>query len=386
MQLILEMLDPQIKLYEDAQLMLEVLGNLDVIDKSLIRALRKTKPHGYSSKKEHGADRISASLGQKSEVKEEPAKNPNDVMSKLDDAGAVTIVVKLGDEQLFAIANRLKLLGDKDGGLMIVGSPRIFKAIDQDEIRQLFKAKSDYETNSTVKKVTEGDPVGITIGKAKSMIKLVFDSAKETKQPVTVLVIMKDVERFAKQAARSKARTGRVPLPDDNSLSSTSKSEYQKYIKDLKYMIAKKLETYKSTKISDKYNTPEEMLKGLIEKGFMDKIKFMDYTYDKKDYTGNFGNLIRGDKESDSYPHVSVSYELSKNSPEYKELVAKVKSVRDEMEVDMTPENKEQIWKDYEKKRKELLPPGKITVAFAFKGGVLIPSRVIFDEGYIGIY
>lgn len=391
MQLLMEFLAPKVERYEDQQLLLEVLGNLDVIDKKLIKVLQKERPYFSGSKKPHGAEQVSHSLGQGSEVTTVEVKKDKDILGKLS-GDVVALVLKRGDKQVLILADKAKIRGsrdrDKDGYLFMANAA----LADLDKMTAQFVSPDrttykngrpqkveDWEGKRWVKNVMDKELVNINSGEAKKLLKLAFDQGVEVKEPVTLLLISRDKARVAKQAARVTARRGVVPLPDDKSLSGSGKDAYNKYIKDLRYELGNKLDQFKSSRVGDKFATPEEMLKGISDKGFMQKLKFMDYTYDKYDVDNNLRDLMRGVPERYG-PHVAVVYNINTDSAEYKKLQNDLQAIRTELK-----DAGDLAWDEYKKRRDVLAPPGKLKIAFELKGGTLVPGRVIFDKD-ISVY
>lgn len=399
-QLLQEMieLNEERQLNEHISLLLEYLGNLAVIDKSLVRSLTKANyNYGSSAKK---APKLGPKVGQKSKVEKKVASGRNgDQLWKYfdDNKDILAMVLQYDDKQIMAISDKSRTLADptdasysgpsyKDASnkptMYIVATDEFFdKVMPQEEFDKTFAASYDRRGWRAAGDGKSRELKGGAL-QARTFVRKLLDmtvkKAREEKVDVTVLFIYGDAERAKTQGDRRAAQAGREPTPkDDKNTVTRGTGRYTQYIKDLKSDLKRRLDKYKSEKAKG-FKDQEELLKHIRDEGILDKLKLGEYSYDMYQSRIYFDDMLkkaRGKADNwtnESYVEYRITGSLSKLCKQIEQEVR-----------DANPgvEDKE-LFKEVEKAYAAKLPPTSLKVMYAMKGGMIVPVEVKGDGSH----
>jgi len=426
---------------EFLEFLYEHLGNLNVIDKSLIKILRKQMADTYyvspGSKPNQEQFKIGKYLGTNSTVDEEPARNPSQVMKAIMDAESkvIAVVIKYGDKQVCAFASRHKTFGkrghkDTDDDLHIIVSPDFFNIVGSgaDYTKSITKQKmvADHRNGSikkpvnvvdghTVKHLLQGhgaqtksfDDVALNSANVKKVLAFIFDNAKANNMQVSMLNISKDEQRPKTQVDRSNARHGRIPFMVQKSLKSYSqeeKQEYERYTQRLISKFADRLSNWRSEKAdkqSQKFSNHDELIKHISAEGFPEKVNFMGYVYHKERVSIEWNDLeAKANKTLTGYKaanprsvYDNVLYKIDRKAPSFIALRNQMRELAGGIpeQDDSDPhvaEARDQFIAAYMRKYKKLVPPGDFMVHMSLIGGVIKPTDISIseDNDYVETY
>lgn len=380
-------------LFEELEELFEDLGQLKKIDKDLFKIFVKPKERGGSDKDK--AQKVRGALGQNSKIEEHDEANQNTAWKRLeDDKIAKALILKYDGEQIFAAIKTTAGSYKEKPQFSFILKPTFFEKItDKAEYNKAMggvKTKTsryggrvntwDETTEFEAGRASEGTST-TTTGKIKTVMKMVFDAAKKNKADLKVMIVTIDEARIAKSHERVKARSGSLPLPTGNKVAvgggkmSTYDDVASNYFKSLKSDLKSRLETYKASK-AKAFDTPNDLLSGLIKDGYFEKLKFMGYTYKFYQDRINFRGM-KGDK---FYGESYIEYKIQPGTPEYKkaeEDVAKLRSEMSEKKMKAGSDaEKEALQTAYYDERKKLLPPAEFKVVLGLKGGVITPEKI----------
>lgn len=377
-QLFIESLDHQL---------FEALGKLGVIDRNLLRILKGTRY--YSGKQ----NRIRDALGQNSDVLTKRAVSHNKAWDEFDDPKAVAMVIKVGDDQVFAVIDEHR--GDltapgygKHTDYNIIANPDLFKLVDPKEYVNTINssahgwASNDYRVDALRSQKTQA------ISRIKKVMKQIFDAAKKNGQDVNVMIVDRDEQRLKTRAERAEGRKGIELKTTGNRQSVRGGREYavsQHELNKINERVAKslrqRLDDYKSSK-ADKFNSPEEMLASLIKDGLFEKFTIGDGEYDLTNERLYVRDLLKRAK-------AKADGKEPRDGPGYLEF-----SLRDRFSRDRKS-NYYEAWEAAKEKFKDVenqerrddaisremmkhgFMPGKLKVVLDLEGGKIVPSEVL---------
>jgi hypothetical protein len=384
-------------LEESYQSLFEDLGNLNKIDKKLFKIFLKPKSTwGEEAKK---AAKVRGGLGQNSSIEESKDANQNAAWAHLDTAKNKAIVLEYDGEQIFAVIKATgattSFRSSTKATYSFILNPSYFeKIMGKDEFNKAAGGvieKSSRNRNGTMYTHTKttGFEAGRTtmggttdvIGKLKTIMKFVFEAAKKNKKELKTLIVTIDEKRLATSGERAKSRKGMQPWPTGNRVAiapgkyDTYENLAERYFKDLKSDLKGKLESLKASKAKT-FDTPSELLAGLIKEGYFEKLKFMGFTYQFYTDRINFKGM-QGDK---FYGESYIEYKLQTGTPEYKKIEDELNKLRTEnadvWSKEKSAEEKELLQAAYYEKRKKLVPPGELKIVLGLEGGVITPKKV----------
>jgi hypothetical protein len=388
MQLLNEMikLNERTLLSEDAVLLLEVLGTLSVIDRDLVKALKKATYNKQTTK-------LGPVVGQKSKVEKKVAvgKNGDQLWKHFEEnEKIVAMVLNYGGTQVMAISDRARMMAAPDDAsysgpsykdankstIFTLTTPDFFKLVmTEDEFNEAFGKKSFDRANS--KNVYDNKSRELKGGstQARSFVRKLLDvlvkKARTESKDVEVLYIYKDEERAATKADRAVAKAGSIPTPDDKKIVGRGgQTEYGAYIDGLKSGLRARLDAFKAGKAKN-FDSTEEMLEYVKTEGYLDKIKVKGVDYQLRNANFYFENMLAKSKgktdwhNSDSYVEYqadskdiwdaakAIALELQKANPELSATDARDQAIESP---DMAPKS--------------------IKVMFSLKGGMIVPSEI----------
>jgi hypothetical protein len=383
--LLSELLDvkEQSLLAESLNLLFEYLGNLDVIDKSLLRPLQNVKTSGYGADAKKST-KLNKPFGQNSGVEksEVVGRNGDKTWSTFaDNKEYLSLVMSYDGDQVMALTD-LTRIGQSEPGkanlIMVLNTKFFTKVMDEKEFNDQFGNKSKAWENRAVQ-LSNSSREAQTF--ARKIMDIIVKKARAENKTVEVMFITKDTERSMKSAERAKQRQGRVPTPNDPEVITyargRSRGAYELYIDGLKSQLRDKLEKYKSSK-AKKVESPEEFLKLVIEEGYLDKITVKGVTYKFSNERVYMRDLINASKgKSTEWSNESyIQYEME--SSDYYELRAEIqKKYKPELEkLDKEAPDFEKKYDELRDKMYSEIPPRTLKVMLKLKGGSIVPVEV----------
>ena len=396
-----QLLQEMIELHDDQSrkdhlnMLLEYLGNLSVIDKTLVKSLTKAADRSYGSTVKK-APKLSATVGQKSKVEKKVATGKNgDQLWKFfdDDKNIMAIVLDYDGKQVMAISDKSRTGSDPSDSSYsrsssIGSNASTMYTVATDEFFSLIMPEVEFDetfasslSKNIWRSAGDGKSRELKTGgtQAKTFIRKLLDltvkKARTEKKEVNVMYIYRDEARTATKADRSKTRIGRVPTPIDNKTSGPgrrSEGLYTDYIKGLKSALMARLDKFKASKAKS-FDTVEEMLKFVRDEGYLDKLKVNGHNYSMYDSRMYFNDLLKQAKtaKSDSWSNESyVEYRIEGSTWKLRE---KVSTEVQEANPDM---DKKDLYDLIKKTITEKVPPDKLRVMYALKGGSIIPVEV----------
>lgn len=417
----MELIRELLSIIHPEDILLEDFGNLKYIekkfqpllhrmqitinDKQKIRAAREAGKQLASY--ERGMNRRIAqnNIGENSTIKTIKMKVAADAKRMLDEKDWSCLLFKENNQQLVFV---VKAMGN---GFSKYGhSTQVIKysvSIDFDALRDAFpefneqintdsegEVVTKYRTGGTRGSYQHTNPhkleklgfasttgiksrIDVEIKEVLNILVYVMGLYRAIKKEATVDVIGVDEPRMVKAAERAKLRRGALPDIRNDEL----RKEFEK---DAKSAFKIRLDKYKSDKTPN-INTIDDMLHTIIEKGYVDKIKINNITYDYYDDRINFSymrtgkNSFASDSNYITYKINSETAEYKQKSEEYNELRQrfweKVKTRKAEGGSDeMTTEEEEELLK--------LKLPTEIKIYLKLDGGKIVPARIEFVKGY----
>jgi hypothetical protein len=379
---ILQILQEESAVASSLQMLYEFLGNLDVVDKQLLKVL-KTVP-AYNTK-----PRLNDKVGQNSTVDREAVvgKNGDKTWNKFkDDATCLTMVLVYDGKQVLAVSDLVRL-GQSSGKVCYVAfSPKMYSdVIPAEEILKLTKLSPASITRA----------VELTISATRKLLDIVVAKARAEGKTIEAMYIRADDERQATNKARKTARAGMVPLPGTKDTVVTSRkwgrteSAYKVYIDGLRYALKSRLEAYKGSKAKT-FATPEEMLESLIKEGYLEKLNFKGETYNLENERIYLKDLMKASKggNTDSISKSYLEYRLADEyndkrmavrSKIHAEFKAKEEALKAKFNNELNDESKAAFVKlDAEERaaRREALAPSYLYVILGLEGGKIVPVSI----------
>lgn len=418
---------------EFIEFLYEHLGNLNVIDKELIKVLRKELADTYhrtDGKPHPEASKIGYYVGTNSTVDEEPARNPSQVMKEIMDNNSkvVAVVIKYGEKQVCAFASRLKVFGrngskDETDDIHIIVSPDFFNIVgpaeeyeksvtkERTKTAPAVRGRRTYTTKEieghTVQNLLKGigastkfyGDVALNSANVKKVLSFIFDNAKANNMKVSMLSINRDEKRKPTGVERSNARFGRIPFMVAKSLkhySSKEKLEYSNYTEKLLKSLDLRLSKWRSEKADKqarKFSSHEELIKHVVEEGFPEKVNFMGYVYDKGRVEIDWNDIELKSKDMHSGHKKTnprslqdhITYNIDRKTPSFKELQTQMKELMggipdEDPDDEHVIEAREQFINAYMRKYKKLVPPGNFMIHMSLVGGVIKPTNISISE------
>lgn len=431
MELLLELAEKLIE-WQDEQndilsMLFENLGNIKIVDKDLLKALKTAFiKNNYSSAKishkDRGSNKLFALLGKDSSIEELPANNVNQAIKHINDNDnkVAATIIKYGEKQVLALVHTTKAFAAIDHGkyhsktpnnqIMVLAIPDFFNIVGSEakykEHMPKVKNKSPmgrgavptgldgYLPQELVKGLShtydQYNHLSLTGAQARKVINYIFECAKEDNVKISIINIMQDENRGTMSVARQAAIRGRIPkfMPKSNKhFSDAEKKEYDLYAERLKVDFKNKLAKFKLSKEELKHsnNNAEDILKAAIEEGYPDTMRMFNQIYKRREVQINGSSMLDDQKENrtgrtwNNY----VSYEIEKDTSSFKTLcdeMAKLLEILPETDEELEDEEYAPLIKFYMTKYNELVPPNKVFVVMGFKGGSIVPISVEFSE------
>lgn len=404
-------LEPGYNLFEGVDFdLFESLGELNKIDKKLLKAFKARPEYRSSSDKKTAATPIKPQLGQNSKVEEFSDKTYGTAWARIeDDKDAIGMILSYDGDQVVAIT---KGSLEQSGGYSrnekpkygFIFNPKFFSTIlDEKEYEKALgvteggyapgngrggRYKSAQAEEFKASKTINGSTTDV-IGKLKTIIKIILDAGKKNKVEVKTMIVSRDLERAATGQKRATARKGSIPLPTGNKVAigdgkySTYEDIAGNYFKSLKSDLRSRLESFKSSK-AKAFDSEDDLMNGLIKEGYFDKLKFMGFTYKYGDDRINFSDMRKGEKRQgyESY----IEYRIQEGTPEYKKAQADWEKIRGGLDFGSKAEEKEKeaLQAAYYAAREKALPPAAFKVLLDMVGGVITPVgiKIGTDRGY----
>lgn len=360
----------------DAEMLTEHLGNLDAVDKELVKIL--LLPHtvngqmqgiGWEPKTKYDSNlnkhiatdeqewsdgqartttKTPRAIGRNSELEEKQLTVSEVAHAITEDLNVAGLIYKHNGKQVMLIKhdlyatkepspNTTKKPGYKEGlGFSWMLTKPFVRELQstvskyppvtskKTVLSELGEAiKGDLSTSNNTGTLTSLEKVNMFI-KTLAMnewLKANPDAKSMPKEPalpkLDVILIRPDMQRSAVHAKRKAAKKGTVPVPRTPVQTKMPNAQYMSsshnvYIRNLASHLRYRLNQHKNKK-AGAFETPADMLKHFIEEGYLKKLIFMDTPYNLKDDRIDFQDLMLGPKSQEkSY----IEY-VSEKSPEW---------------------------------------------------------------------
>lgn len=379
--------------------LIEHLGNLDIVDKELLKPLvanfashRQTvggmrwkddgeehsfvaKPgdfgsaHSHKNMRDEGEARqtpmIQATLGRGSSVDEKTlpwAKVLEEFMTNED---YPAVIIKIEGKQALVLAHdkalggKRKLAGYKEtnqytwqftkaflrtysGEIFPKGmtlNDELIKALKVSSLQAFGKISVDSRVRELVKVMAMLTWVlSLVTLDQPGVEKLPTDSKLP---PLDVLLISKDTERVTKHVERKQARSNNVPLPSTPSRvripgASYNASVHNVYVAKLKSSLKYRLNAYKGSK-AIKFDSVDDMFKHIVTEGYLDKITFMDSIYALDEKSIDTSDLFSKKSTGKSYISYKNEKPISWSDPELDLVNAELKALKNQLKQEAPP-------------------------------------------------
>jgi hypothetical protein len=375
----------QAQLAADYEALLENLGNLNAIDKSLLRPLQNVQVNGYGPDAKKST-KLKSKFGQNSEIKTSTVvgKNGDKTWTTFaDNKDYLAFVIAYDGEQVMAVTD-LARVGKVESGkasLFMVLNTKFFTTImSEDEFNAQFGDKRrSYENKA--KQLSQSSTEAQSF--VRKILDIIVKKARAESKEVEFLGVLADAERISKHNERVAARKDRVPTPNDpevinyNGRFSRSKPAYEVYIDNLKQQLRTKLDKLKASKAKSVDSTTD-LLKLIIDEGYLDKINVKGFTYKFSNERVYMRDLIKASKgKADNWTNESyIEYEL--DSSDFYELRAEVrKKYKPELEkLDKEAPDFEKQYDALHDKMNAEIPPQRLKVMLQLKGGSIVPVEI----------
>lgn len=187
------------------------------------------------------------------------------------------------------------------------------------------------------------------------ILNIIFKLLKKQKENPMFTVIYSDSKRFKTRSKRYETRKGKVPLPSEI-------GSLTQYAKDLKADLETRLDKFKSNK-AVKYDSPEELIQGILESGFLDKLSFGGFVYDYS--TDNFNiSSLRGKGDPHWHQRSYIKYKMNKDTDEYRATLNKWYKDNETVEYGTI---------------KSTIPE-TLVIYFELKGGSIVPAKLEYEN------
>lgn len=384
----------------------ENLGNLAIIDKGLLKAMR-TKIYRYDQarRSDDGGDRLSPKevlslrpgIGRESQVQVTTVVPPvGTLLSKfMSDQEQVALVVKVNEKQVLAVVNRARLENvSGEERLAIIANENLFQdLLQRGEFDQALGAgtasvmgkgnwKDTYKGEANLIAMLDDEKTPYV----RKVLKLILDKAKEKKLEVVLMYITRDLDAKEKQGVRALAKQGAVVLPSSKHLVKAgrhaTKAEYEVFVDKLKSDLTSRLNSYKNNKLKNIGDTVEDLLKAMLDAGIVDKIKFMGAAYDLSSSSIHLDSLKKPDRWSTSY----IEY-TQKGGDRWGVIHDFRKELRTDPDYlkmkETSSENALSAWEDEKLDEfRKTQPPQRFKVILALEKGKIVPSKIQTDDSY----
>lgn len=358
----------------DKEELLEHLGNLDVIDKELVKALMMTYDVGGQmigigwkpeTRYDNGKDKLTGqerwndgrarrtvkvpnAIGRNSALEDKQLSVSEAIHALTEDLNVAGLVFKFNGKQAVMIRHDLyankrpvngvtKKPGYKEGlgftWMMTKTFVRELQKVSQkyppvtskktvlSELGEAIKGGLSESNNKG--RIESLDKIGMFI-KTLAMSEWLKTNAEAKSMPkepalpkFDVILIRPDEQRQQAHVARKVARKGQVPVPRTPAQlkmpgASYMSSSHNVYIRELAGHLHYRLNQHKNKK-AGAFETPADMLKHFIDEGYLKKLIFMGVPYNLKDNRIEFEDLMLGPKSQEkSY----IEY-VSEKTPEW---------------------------------------------------------------------
>lgn len=187
------------------------------------------------------------------------------------------------------------------------------------------------------------------------ILNMIFKLLKKQKENPMFTIIYSDKERFETRSKRYETRKGKVPLPSEI-------PNFTQYARDLKADLETRLDKFKSNK-AVKYDSPEELIQGILESGFLDKLSFGGFVYDYSSDNFNISSL-RGKGDPHWHQRSYIKYKINRDTNEYRTTLKK-------------------WYKDHETEEYGNIKPTipeTLMIYFELKGGSIVPAKLEYEN------
>lgn len=382
-QNLLELLIEDTSNYDDSML-LEAIGNLNVIDKKFLNVLKSRKLTTSAQTGRKGLEKrqsLTKGVGDKSPftTKNFPSGGPA-MTAFADDINARAMVLvtdegAAGGYQVMIVAKAFSSKSDHfDFGIdYSFLSTALKPSMEEVEALEALKAGGSYISGAVAGISSFTDVKQLEIGKIMNVVLKMF-KARGLKFQFTV--ISTDTDRSQKNAARVETRKGIIPKY-------RSAEAIERYEALLRRDLRARLDKFKSGK-SEKYETPEALIKGILEQGYLDKFTFAGQTYDIFNDRINFRELRRtGEKRYES-DESYIEYKVNEKTDAYKAEVKRIEETYEAIRAEASANNTNMLDAEYNAKYKELMkdsPPKTIKIILELKGGSIVPKDIKYENG-----
>lgn len=397
MQLVKELL----QLHEE--FLIENLGTLKQVDKKFKAALfldtksridrSKIKAAAAAGKKLADYEKttmrrtLKGSLGEKSTFEEQTVKTPAELVELVKDPANKVVLLKDGVHQYaIFVKDSWKTDNYKTASRAKIGIDfNVFNDLDPSfkDITDADRAMSA-RSGGKLYKMGFGPSSEVQVKDANDGLKTatvfatyIMTMLKKIKKTAQVVCFKADDTRIEKSAARSEQRKNSVPdLRND--------SVRREYEKNIKYAFKARLDKYKSDK-SIKVATPEEALRIIVDKGFLDKISIGGQTYDYHEDRINL-KALRKPKETWGREDSYISYKINSDTAEYKKLANERTELRHKFIEINTAAGQEKPYDfndEQEQKMDKLRPAGEFKLMLKLEGGRIVPGEIKFEKGFL---
>lgn len=413
-------------------LLVENLGNLRQIDQHLVKML--TNIFATSNQNAKLLDK----LGQNSKVEiatvsKTEKKLGDKIITEIRDTDTLAVVLKVNGKQVLILGYKWRLNGggkyeNRDASISVMATVHLFDVIEDDEFIAIFPPTTIKNANLTPTSIVK-QPLDMTFTNIKRLFDLIMKKMNAGDHQVELMRIYADVQKAQTGSTRLKDRENWIPTEGnkydvkqreiDGIRNTTSsyydKPEYKKLnkeaeryqknrvntqsygkfkehtyvgqwkrvLEDLKNQFKLSLEKYKASKAITTAS-PEELIKAVIEKGYMNKIKFMGFTYKYYDDRIRMSSLRNPDSgQNESY----IEYRIDSAASEYTDYEKTKSQLRaDAIERAKSESNGDKNRYDelmdeyyYNSDKK---PANGFKLILGLVGGVITPVKVITDTGY----
>jgi hypothetical protein len=364
----------------DLDLLLEDLGTLEAVDKEFLNLLKTSVKYKYIKKsggqyRQNIENKLPQYLGQNSKTELIPAKSGAEIYRAIhDNENIKAIVIEFDGKQCFAALKTPTQSLNKVNYFWVASWKKIFGTTDipeeQHEIAVALNSANVYDM-----KAKQGDE--------KVLYKALTTLLKAIKQinaktVIKVLTISTDAERNTLQKSRDKAREipkqfRHLVQPLEKFASEEDKITWENHIKS---RLKDRLDVFKAQH-AENFETPEEMLRVITEKGFLENIRINGLTYERADSSTLSFNTIMKWKPgmgNDTWNKSYISYNIKTFTPEYEEYSSELRKVREALKNIITNEE------EYDRQMEKYRMPSTINIFFKFQGGMIVPADVSVES------
>lgn len=370
----------------DTDFLFEDLGTLEVIDKEFLKLLKTTVKFKYQRSYGGGTNyvqqiekKLPQYLGQNSKTELVPAKSGAEIHRTInDDANIKALVIEFDGRQSFALLKVPTQALNKIAYFWVCSWDKLMNLNGATDIPE------EYHDAAVILNANDLKNMKAVQGNDKELYKALTSLLKvhkmiNGKSEIKVLKISNDDSR--QQLRKQREQSTSIPRelihlvkPIKKFATDTSVEAWEKNIGSY---LKNRLEAFKAQH-AETADSPEEFLKKITEKGFLDKFRINGLTYERSNSSNlhfdNIKNWKPGTDKNDSWNKSYIEYSVNSFDPGYEEYENYLKKIREGLKELISDED------EYHRQMSKYRVPRDIKVYLKFEGGTIVPAEISVEK------